>query len=164
LSILKQKVTCNGGQYLLSRKNSNLKSISFLEGKLDRYIQKFNITLSENQKIRNQIDILRKDKVIFENIVRKLDNEIKLKSTEIQKIIEQSNSYYMDRDVALAKTHHLKGVADKEHNEFQKEWKELEKLLENDLKMKMFVRKKEIEKKLGCEGCGGVDGGAGGGG
>ena len=37
----------------------------------------------------------------------------------------------------------LKQQADKEHQEFEKEWRELGRLIENDKKMKEFMRQKE---------------------
>merc|ERR1711959_239008 len=46
-------------------------------------------------------------------------------------------------DSAQAQMAALKQQADKEHQEFEKEWKELGRLIENDKKMKEFMRQKE---------------------
>merc|ERR1711871_204093 len=57
-------------------------------------------------------------------------------------IIEQANAAYEARDSAQAQMAALKQQADKEHAEFEKEWRELGKLIENDKKMKEFMRQK----------------------
>merc|ERR1712032_274464 len=49
---------------------------------------------------------------------------------------------YEARDSAQAQMAALKQQADKEHAEFEKEWRELGRLIENDKKMKEFMRQK----------------------
>ena len=63
-------------------------------------------------------------------------------------IIEQANAAYEARDAAQAQMASLKQQADKEHAEFEKEWKELGRLIENDKKMKEFMRQKERHRAL----------------
>merc|ERR1719161_1533782 len=58
-------------------------------------------------------------------------------------IIEQANAAYEARDQAQAQMASLKQQADKEHQEFEREWRELGRLIENDKKMKEFMRDKE---------------------
>merc|ERR1719460_2632303 len=62
---------------------------------------------------------------------------------EMASIIEQANAAYEARDSAQQQMAALKQQADKEHSEFEKEWKELGRLIENDKKMKEFMRQKE---------------------
>merc|ERR1719343_462205 len=57
-------------------------------------------------------------------------------------IIEQANAAYEARDSAQAQMAALKQQADKEHSEFEREWKELGRLIENDKRMKEFMRAK----------------------
>ncbi|CAE8732057.1 unnamed protein product [Polarella glacialis] len=57
-------------------------------------------------------------------------------------IIEQANAAYEARDSAQAQMASLKQQADKEHAEFEKEWRELGRLIENDKRMKEFMRTK----------------------
>ena len=61
------------------------------------------------------------------------------------RIIEISNKAYEARDAAQAEMAALKQQADKEQQEFEQEWKELGKMIEQDRKMKDFM-KKEREK------------------
>ena len=60
-------------------------------------------------------------------------------------IIEISNKAYEARDAAQSEMAALKSQADKEQEDFEREWKELGKMIEQDRKMKDFM-KKEREK------------------
>jgi len=62
-------------------------------------------------------------------------------------IIEQANAAYEARDSAQAQMASLKQQADKEHAEFEKEWRELGRLIESDKRMKEFMRNKAANKE-----------------
>ncbi|CAD7975422.1 unnamed protein product [Amoebophrya sp. A25] len=119
------------------------KQIRVLENRLDKALQKFNEAVAENKKLRDTIDSLRSERVVFDNIYAKLEKEFEQKKKEMANIIEQANAAYEARDAAQAQMTSLKQQADKEHQEFEKEWKELGRLIENDKKMKEFMRQKE---------------------
>ncbi|CAD7946037.1 unnamed protein product [Amoebophrya sp. A120] len=119
------------------------KQIRVLENRLDKALQKFNEAVAENKTQRDTIDSLRSERVVFDNIYSKLEKEFEQKKKEMANIIEQANAAYEARDAAQAQMTSLKQQADKEHQEFEKEWKELGRLIENDKKMKEFMRQKE---------------------
>merc|ERR1740127_87871 len=118
------------------------KQIRILENRLDQGLQKFNEAVTANRGLREQIDTLRRERVVFDDIYKKLENELHSKKKEMANIIEQANAAYEARDSAQAQMAALKQQADKEHAEFEKEWRELGKLIENDKKMKEFMRQK----------------------
>merc|ERR1719174_2940381 len=118
------------------------KQIRILENRLDKALQKFNEAIEANRTLREQIDTLRRERVVFDDIYKKLENELHSKKKEMANIIEQANAAYEARDSAQAQMAALKQQADKEHAEFEKEWRELGKLIENDKKMKEFMRQK----------------------
>merc|ERR1712178_398550 len=99
-----------------------------------------------NRVLREQIDTLRRERAVFDSIYRKLENELQHKKKEMANIIEQANAAYEARDSAQSQMASLKQQADKEHAEFEKEWRELGKLIENDKKMKEFMRQKVRNK------------------
>merc|ERR1719313_1177260 len=119
-----------------------MKQIRILENRLDAALQKFNQAIASNRNLREQIDTLRGERVVFDDIYRKLENELQQKKKEMANIIEQANAAYEARDSAQAQMAALKQQADKEHGEFEKEWKELGRLIENDKRMKEFMRQK----------------------
>jgi len=118
------------------------KQIRVLENRLDKGLQKFNEAISANKSLREEIDTLRRERVVFDDIYRKLENELQQKKKEMASIIEQANAAYEARDSAQAQMASLKQQADKEHAEFEKEWRELGRLIENDKRMKEFMRTK----------------------
>jgi chromosome segregation ATPase len=128
------------------------KQIRILENRLDKALQKFNEAIAANRSLREQIDTLRRERVVFDDIYRKLENELQQKKKEMANIIEQANAAYEARDSAQAQMAALKQQADKEHQEFEKEWKELGRLIENDKKMKEFMRQRHKQQEIETRG------------
>merc|ERR1712060_719980 len=124
------------------------KQIRILENRLDNALQKFNDAIAANRSLREQIDTLRRERVVFDDIYRKLENELQQKKKEMANIIDQANAAYEARDSAQAQMANLKVQADKEHTEFEKEWRELGELIENDKKMKEHMRKQVRSRAL----------------
>lgn len=118
------------------------KQIRVLENRLDKGLQKFNESIAANRVLREQIDTLRRERIVFDDIYRKLESVLHAKKREMVSIIEQANAAYEARDTAQAQMAALKQQADKEHAEFEKEWRELGRLIENDKRMKEFMRTK----------------------
>ena len=143
---------------------------------MDKSLQKFNDSVASNKTLRDNIDGLRRERVVFDSIYRKLETEFESKKKEMANIIEQvffllaceqvnkpknkecssfeaqkglqkteiqggkkrskklwfermmknqANAAYEARDAAQAQMTSLKQQADKEHQEFEREWKEL---------------------------------------
>merc|ERR1719259_680270 len=68
------------------------KQIRILENRLDKALQKFNEAIASNRGLREQIDTLRRERVVFDDIYKKLDNELVQKKREMATIIEQANA------------------------------------------------------------------------
>ena len=115
-----------------SRENNQAisKQILILENRLDKALKKYNEALSNNKKLRGNIDNLRRERLVFDQIYRKLEKELGEKKREMARIIEVSNKAYEARDAAQAEMASLKAQADKEQSEFESEWKELGKMIE----------------------------------
>ena len=58
------------------------------------------MAISKNKDLRESIDSLRRERVIFDNIYRKLEKELHKKREEMANIIEIANSAYEERDRA----------------------------------------------------------------
>ena len=74
--------------------------IRILENRLDKALVKFNEALAHNKKLRENIDNLRRERVVFDNIYRKLEKELHEKKKQMANIIELSNRAYEQRDSA----------------------------------------------------------------
>merc|ERR1719401_3311441 len=68
-----------------------------------------------------------------------MEGELAQKKREMANIIEQANAAYEARDQAQSQMASLKQQADREHLEFEREWKELGKLISNDRSMKDYM-------------------------
>ncbi|KAF4720566.1 coiledcoil domain containing [Perkinsus olseni] len=141
---LREELARRGGVNAAKETNEALdKQIKILDNRLEKNLQKFNEVIAVNTSLRDRIDSLRRERVVFDSIYRKLEIELQEKKKEMANIIEQANAAYEARDQAQAQMTALKQQADREHIEFEKEWKELGRLIENDKKMKEFMRQRE---------------------
>ena len=119
------------------------KQIKILENRLDQALVKYNEALAHNRGLRDRIDNLRRERLVFDQIYRKLEKELAEKKKEMARIIEVSNRAYESRDSALNEMAALKAQAEKEQAAFEQEWRELGKLIEQDRKMKDFVKARD---------------------
>lgn len=76
------------------------RQIKVLESRLDKALVKFNEALSQNKSLREEIDHLRRERVTFETIYKKLEKELHDKKKEMVNVIEISNIAYEARDQA----------------------------------------------------------------
>merc|ERR1712048_612810 len=121
------------------------KNIRMLENRLDKALVKYNEALGHNKKLRTQIDNLRRERVVFDGIYKKLENDLLNVKNEMAAIITEANHAYIQRDYAQAEMVRLKDGADAEQKQFEAEWKELIKLIDADQRMKDFLISKDRE-------------------
>lgn len=124
------------------------KQVAVLENRLDQALKRFNSILADNKKKRGLIDHLRQEKVIFENLFKKLEKELADTKKEIAIITEDSTAAYDQRDEAQAKMLALKEKSDKEMVQYNVELKEIRRILEHDRKLKEFMTVKAQEREM----------------
>jgi len=95
------------------------------ESRLDKARIKYNEAQAHNNKLREQIDNLRKDRDSYDGIFKKLTKELRDKKEDVQRLIAVSNDAYKSRSEAQAEMQELKARADKEQSKFDDEWKQL---------------------------------------
>merc|ERR1712093_900603 len=116
-------------------KDSNMaiqKQIRQLENRLEKALIKFNEALAHNKELREEIDGLRRERVVFDSIYKKLEKELDHKKREMANIIEISNSAYESRDQAQQEMQALKKQLEEEQAAFEEEWKDLGRIIEAD--------------------------------
>ena len=74
------------------------KQIRILENRLDKSLIKFNEAITHNKVLREEIDELRRERVVFENVYRKMERELQERKKKMAEIIEVSNQAYEQRD------------------------------------------------------------------
>jgi len=138
--VLKQKQKVGGIN--ASKENDAViaKQIKTLENKLDKSLIKFNEALAVNKSLREKIDSLRRERVVFDGIYKKLERDLHEKRKEMTAIIEDSKAACIARDKAQSEIAALRQQAEKDRHEFDIEWAQLNELIEMD-------RQKREEKK-----------------
>lgn len=80
---------------------------------------KFNEALATNKDLRKQIDDLRQERVVFDNIYKKLEKSLVTKKKSMAAIIEASNEAYEARDSAQMEIAALQHSMNRERQEFE---------------------------------------------
>uniref|UniRef100_UPI00398ED19B coiled-coil domain-containing protein 114 n=1 Tax=Pristiophorus japonicus TaxID=55135 RepID=UPI00398ED19B len=122
------------------------KKVGIMEDRLDRALRKFNIQLTSNGRLREQIDTLRVGRSRFEQLHRKLGKELLETRKEIGSVIDTSSTAYDARDEAQTKMLQLKEKAEKDLALHAAEVKELQRVIDHDRKLKEFMGIKTQER------------------
>lgn len=122
------------------------KQIRILENRLDKANQKFNEAIAKNKKLRENIDSLRRERVIFDNIYRKLEKELHSKREKMANIIEEANTAYEQRDIAQEELATLIQQAEREKIEFENGLKQVNESMKKYNEMSDFMKTKNNEK------------------
>jgi len=144
-SILQQRSDMGGINANRETSKTIQKNIRMLENRLDKALVKYNEALGHNKKLRGTIDNLRRERIVFDGIYKKLENDLLCIKNEMASIINEANAAYISRDHAQAEMVRLKSEADAEQKQFENEWAELTKLIDQDQKMKDFLISKDRE-------------------
>ncbi|KAJ9450870.1 Outer dynein arm protein 1 [Diplonema papillatum] len=116
------------------------KQVKVLENRLDQALIKFNEGLSHNKDLREQIDNLRRERVVFDGIYRKLEKELHEKKKQMAEIIERSNLYYEDRDACGLELRHLREAAEKDIQQYERHFEELDLMLEANKSLELSIK------------------------
>jgi hypothetical protein len=111
-----------------------LKRIKLLENRLEKAYVKYNQSITHNKQLREQINNLRRERIMFESIHSNLERELAKLKRDMADMIQQANSAFEAREKALAEMNQLKGQAEKEQQGFEEEWRQLTTIIEEDKK------------------------------
>ena len=168
IQVMRQKVLHQRramGGINASKENHQMiqKQIRILENRLEKALVKFNEAISHNKVLRDTIDDLRRERVVYENIYRKMERELQDRKQQMAEIIELSNQSYEQRDTYQMEIAAIEQANRKEQDDFEEQMIELGRLLENDLRLPTpgaNTRKALTARfKPGKTGEGGVDAG-----
>ncbi len=143
IQLLKQKVLHQRkhmGGVNAAKENQQMinKQIRILENRLDKALIKFNEALAHNKLLRESIDNLRRERVVFDNIYRKLEKELFEKKKQMANIIELSNLAYEQRDAAQLEIAAIEQANKKEQDEFYEKMEELIRQIEAGMLKSIF--------------------------
>ncbi|KAK3084854.1 hypothetical protein FSP39_020235 [Pinctada imbricata] len=115
------------------------KQLRVMENRLDKSTVKFNQQLSVNFRLRQEIDHLRQERSIFDNLYKKLTKELNETKQNMNEIIMEASQAYEERDEAQTKMIALKERGEKDMAQHDVEMKELKRIIEHDNKLKEFM-------------------------
>jgi coiled-coil domain-containing protein 63/114 len=159
IQLLKQKVLYQRkhmGGINAARENQHMiqKQIRILENRLDKALVKFNEALAHNKKLRESIDNLRRERVVFDNIYRKLERELHEKKKQMANIIELSNLAYEQRDASQMEVAAIEQQNRKEQEDFEDEMVKLGAKIEEQKQAAASARFDEERDQYGGGGMG----------
>lgn len=71
-----------------------------MEFRLDKSNQRYNSTIASNNKLRGEIDKLRRERKIFQQVYLKLSDDLDVKKKEMERIVKIANNANVDREQA----------------------------------------------------------------
>ena len=140
IQIMKQKVLHQRkamGGVNASKENNHMiqKQIRILENRLEKALVKFNEAIAHNKTLRDEIDDLRRERVVYENIYRKMERELQDRKQKMAEVIELSNQSYEQRDGYQMEIAAIEQANRKEQEDFEEQMIELGRMLESDLRL-----------------------------
>ena len=115
--ILAQKKLMNGATPQ-EKHQKLLKEIKNLEFRLDKSNQRYNSTVANNNKLRTEIDKLRRERKIFQEVFKKLSQDLDVKKKEMERIVKIANNANHDREQATNELTELIKQAEEEKLQF----------------------------------------------
>jgi hypothetical protein len=114
------------------------KQIRILENRLEKALVKFNEAIAHNKTLRDEIDDLRSERKVYENIYRKMERELQERKQKMAEIIETSNQSYEQRDNYQMEVAAIEQANRKEQEEFEEQMIKMEEILATELRLPAF--------------------------
>ena len=150
-AIINEKKMHGGANATNENCNQVQKQIQILENRLDKANQKFNETIAYNKSLRQVIENLRKEKVIFDVIYNKMEKELHDKRINMAGIISNANKAYEGRDRAQEELSKRLQDAESERKSYQETFYKLNENVEKGKPMEDSLKSKEVKKKAAIE-------------
>jgi len=126
------RATVGGSRAAEENLKTQRKQTRILENRLDKALVKFNEVLAENKTLRQEIDDLRQERVVFDGIYRRMEGELEASKRSMAHVIEESNMAYEVRDAATVQLMDLQAAMAREAEEYDGELRELDGRLEDE--------------------------------
>jgi hypothetical protein len=121
--------------------------IEHFEARLEKAHQKLNLAVYNNVKLRNRIDLLRKEKHIVEEIYLSLRTELQNKRDQIENTIIEAGRANINRNIAENQLKELIEKARAQKEDFEKEYRAINEEIEKDKKFCEFLKEKQKDKE-----------------
>lgn len=134
-----------GGIYAAKERVQSVQmKMKLLENRLEKAYVKYNQSVTHNRQLRDQINNLRKENLMFQSINSNLERELQKLKKEMAETIKLANLAFEAKEKAISEMNVLRVQADKELQGFEEEWKHLTAIIEEDKRERERVRAKEL--------------------
>jgi len=120
------------------------KRIKLLENRLEKAYVKYNQSITHNKQLREQINNLRRERIMFESIHSNLECEVARLKREMAEIIQLANQVFEAKEKAIQEMSVLMAQAEKEQAGFEEEWRQLTQIIEDDKRERERARAQEL--------------------
>eukprot|EP00798_Chlamydomonas_sp_ICE-L_P015696 gene15696-21805_t len=125
------------------------KKIKLLENRLEKAYVKYNQSVSHNKQLREQINNLRQERIMFEGISSNLEREVQKLKKDMAETIQLANTAFEAKEKALSEMNSVKVAADKEQERVRaKELAAREKETQELLRMGTLSAEKKKTKTM----------------
>lgn len=122
-----------GGIYAAKQQAQTIQMrIKLLENRLEKAYVKYNQSVTHNKQLRDQINNLRRENLMFQSINSNLERELQKLKKDMAETIQLANVAFEAKEKAIQEMNVLKVQADKELQGFEEEWKHLTAIIEED--------------------------------
>lgn len=122
-----------GGIYAAKQQAQTIQMrIKLLENRLEKAYVKYNQSVTHNKQLRDQINNLRRENLMFQSINSNLERELQKLKKDMAETIQLANVAFEAKEKAIQEMNVLKIQADKELQGFEEEWKHLTAIIEED--------------------------------
>lgn len=137
-----------------TRKNASIieKQISVLENRLEKCLKKYSAAVSKNKDLRQEIENLREERVVFDSIYKKMESELQEKKRHMAEVIEKSNEAYEHRDEAAEEFKKLQQLSNQVSSEYASQFSELDEILKTDEELNSKLKEQERKRSEGLLG------------
>lgn len=131
--------------------NEIQKEIKTLENKIDKDLQIYNQSVARNSKLREKVNELRREKILYSNMYSQLSEEIAKKQEEMKNIEDKGYQALKEREEINKKIKGLKKESEKDQEIFKARWLSLEEVISQEKKNDDFFNATTLEPPSGTE-------------
>ncbi|XP_053999430.1 coiled-coil domain-containing protein 63-like [Hylaeus anthracinus] len=124
------------------------KTVTMLENRLEVATKRFNLVIAQNEKLRNEIDAMLKERAQFTAFWNKLIGQLNTGKQIINDLIEQATIAFNQRDEELNKIQALRERGIRDLRAHVSEMCELQRTMDNEMKLQEFLGVKGQHREM----------------
>jgi coiled-coil domain-containing protein 63/114 len=145
--IADQRAQAGGFKAATEHSTALQRRIILLQERLHNALSRRSSAQNVQNQLKDTINGLRKERLLFEDINKKLKREVVYKKYEIMEMIGLISELQEGQGKAVALQNNLISRSEKDTMAWESEWKQLSELVESYREKQMMVRKEEQQKR-----------------